>query len=649
MKRSNNLPETYVGLGWPIVPCREKRGPRGDWSSKTLNRPERIATHLGKGGTLGLLLGPGSNLVDVEADGEQAEADVQELFGGEVPITPSWQSRRGKHRLFRYDSRLAESGSSVLHHGAAEIRTGANCKATMSLLPPSEVDGHRRDWLPGCGPEVEPAELPPAVVDKLLTGSKTSAPKAEHNGETIPTGERNQTLFKLASAMRRQGASEGMILSALGAMNQFCQPSLPAGELRDIAASVGKYKPSDSTEAKPTGPVGFLPDPWNKAVSGKALFADVVAFIRRYIVLPEQTAVVVAAWIMAAWAVDSVDHFPHLAVTSPAKRCGKTRLLSVLELLLPKPLFAASISPAALYRVIQQDRPTLLIDEAQSLQRRGSEASEVLRELLCAGINRQARVFRCGGPNGQELEAFPIFCPKAVALIGSLDDVLGDRCISVRMERKQSGENVQPWRSKVAGAEALPLARKLCRWIQDNQGAVEEVYQGIESFPLANDRLAELLLPLQAVVQVADAKMMGTLRDFALGADETDPACESPGIRLLGALREIFLASGKAFLPTGTVIQELIRRTEEPWGRWKGGSSITAHALGDLLRPFRVSSERAADQSCRGYSLSSLEPAWGRYLTPGKASNPSKASGTQGGERPTKPRKRGEKRRKRGK
>jgi hypothetical protein len=132
----------------------------------------------------------------------------------------------------------------------------------------------------------------------------------------------------------------------------------------------------------------------------------VYSFLADYVVLPEPTLLAVSAWTAATYLIDLWDHFPHLAITSPEPRCGKTRLLELLQLVCRLGWLVTNASPAVVYRKIAQDVPTLLLDEAQSLSRRGSEASEVLRELFCAGIGKHATVPRCVGPTHEPTD-FP--------------------------------------------------------------------------------------------------------------------------------------------------------------------------------------------------------------------------------------------------
>src|SRR2546427_1582958 len=98
-----------------------------------------------------------------------------------------------------------------------------------------------------------------------------------------------------------------------------------------------------------------------------------------------------------------------------SKRSAKTTTLTVLGALGPRPLWAASISPAALFWAIERFRPLLLVDEADRLP----EAEE-LRLLLNASHNRaSASVVRTVGDDF-EPRTFSTWGPKALALIGEL-------------------------------------------------------------------------------------------------------------------------------------------------------------------------------------------------------------------------------------
>jgi hypothetical protein len=359
----------------------------------------------------------------------------------------------------------------------------------------------------------------------------------------------------------------------------------------------------------------------------------VYGYLADYIVLPEPALLVVSAWVMASYLAEVWDRFPHLAVTSPAGRCGKTRLLELLQPVGRKAELVVSISPASLYRTIALEMPTLLLDEAQSLNRRGTESTESLYELFCGGISKAATVSRCVGPS-HEPARFPIYCPKIVALIGKLQGVLADRCLPVLMRRKTKEEEVKKHRVREAEAKAKGLAEELARWAQSKKtrGRVKAIYDRLDSFDIDNDRMAELLLPLQAVLLAefgedeANNVPLQILRQYAEGLEEQDHQLEreSPGVKLLLACREMFEEGGLTggpvdFLPTKRLLEMLLKREEEGWKEFNKGQPITREAVARLLSEYDIRpSKEKTSQQVRGYFRVDFKDAWARYLPPAR-------------------------------
>lgn len=340
--------------------------------------------------------------------------------------------------------------------------------------------------------------------------------------------------------------------------------------------------------------------------------------ISDYVVLGEEPVLVLAAWTLAAYLIEDFDRFPHIAVMSPEKRSGKTTLLDVLNRIVPNPRYTSNISPAALYRIIEIDRPTLLIDESQSITGAGAQSSPMIREILNAGINKDAKVTRCGGERYDEIQEFSVYSPKVFAMIGPLDSVLADRCIAIPMERKTKEQQVERYRSRIVKERGSKLTSELKGWVKRNRDRVRKTYDSMEPFEIENDRMAELLVPLQSVLAVAGgAGAMATLKRFAASIDERDrhQDLQSPGVMLLKASREIF-GQERAFLKTSDLIAQLLKRSEEPWARYRHGEPIGPEALASLLRQYKIQSEKNKEGTARGFYKVDFEPAWERYLPP---------------------------------
>ena len=87
-------------MGYAIVPCDEKRAIVSGWNEKRLTPAELRKALEGTKLNIAIALNM-SDVIDVECDSPAAEPNLQKLFGGEIPPTPTWQSKRGNHRLFR--------------------------------------------------------------------------------------------------------------------------------------------------------------------------------------------------------------------------------------------------------------------------------------------------------------------------------------------------------------------------------------------------------------------------------------------------------------------------------------------------------------------------------------------------------------------
>jgi hypothetical protein len=339
----------------------------------------------------------------------------------------------------------------------------------------------------------------------------------------------------------------------------------------------------------------------------------------QYAVLGPGLALVLALWVLAAHLFDVFDAFPYLGITSPTKRCGKTRLAELLELVCPKPRRTVNMSPPSLYRVIEkeQPRPTLLIDEAESLSQR-DERSGAMREVLNAGYRRGQKVTRCR-PNTFEVEEFETYCPKVLVLIGNLPDTLADRCIPIPMRRRPRHKPLARFRRDRALAETTPLREGLPEWAGKNKDAVALYYAG-HDVDFLDDREAELWLPLLAVCSVAAPHRLADLEHIArqVSAAKAQDEPGDLGVRLLDDIRHLFEESGKDRLTTRELLGKLNRLEEAPW-RGLDRSGITARGLANYLRAFEISSQTirlGPDATAKGYLKPSFEDAWERYLPP---------------------------------
>jgi hypothetical protein len=231
--------------GFWVVPCDGKKAVVEEWGKARLTKKQLVAKLKGTRLNIAVALNQ-SALIDLECDSSEAEAALRGWFGGEVPPTPTWKSSRGRHRLFRRPDGLSEKAKFVVD--GVEVRGAARDRGAVSVVPPStHPDGTRYEWLPGLSLyEVEPAALPPEVVERLRAPAPKAAPATDDAPEAgdIPEGKRNDELFRRACALTDLKLPAAVVLKTLLDLNEkLCKPPLPEAEVRAIAASAAKGKP----------------------------------------------------------------------------------------------------------------------------------------------------------------------------------------------------------------------------------------------------------------------------------------------------------------------------------------------------------------------------------------------------------------------
>jgi putative DNA primase/helicase len=120
--------------------------------------------------------------------------------------------------------------------------------------------------------------------------------------------------------------------------------------------------------------------------------------------------------------VNAFTMSPRLAVTSPTKGCGKTTILRFLNQVVRRPKRAGSISPSALFRVVEKFQPTIILDETEKYIEHGSDLHALLNEGHCKG----GTVLRVLGES-LDLREFGVFGAVAFARNGRLPDDLEQR------------------------------------------------------------------------------------------------------------------------------------------------------------------------------------------------------------------------------
>ena len=189
----------------------------------------------------------------------------------------------------------------------------------------------------------------------------------------------------------------------------------------------------------------------------------------------------------ALWDVGS--YFHHLFNCYPypylggVKRSGKTKGLTLHYCLAFNAIFSNNMSTAAIYRLIQNARTTLLIDESEKLAYRGkmSERTLEFRSILLSGYKRGAKAYRIEKTRKEVLQPRPFetYSPKALANIQGLEDVIEDRCKPTILKRSRNPKIINLEVDERSGEHWSELRSELYLLFLVYWREIKEIYDGI--------------------------------------------------------------------------------------------------------------------------------------------------------------------------
>ena len=163
----------------------------------------------------------------------------------------------------------------------------------------------------------------------------------------------------------------------------------------------------------------------------QTLIDDIKAHVKKYLDVSTEFYELGAWYVLLTWVYDSLNTIPYLRALGDYGT-GKSRLLDVLGGVCYKTCtVSGAVTPAPIYRIIEQFKGTLIIDEGDL--RHSDEKNEVITILNC-GFERGKPILRCQKDNPDNLQTFDAFCPKIISSRQPFwDQALESRCITEPM------------------------------------------------------------------------------------------------------------------------------------------------------------------------------------------------------------------------
>jgi hypothetical protein len=362
-----------------------------------------------------------------------------------------------------------------------------------------------------------------------------------------------------------------------------------------------------------------LPSIPRSTATGDLLDAVLAALVRFVLFANEHQGVFCALWVMHTHAFGAAVTTPYVHVRSATRRSGKSRLFEVSNHLVAKPWMVTEASEAVLFRKIEAECPTLLMDEVDATFGKDSEVTQGLRAILNAGYRFDGAVARCVGPSHTPKD-FNVFCPKAFAGIGDLPPTITDRCVPVELRRRGPAERrPERFHQRTSPPELTPIRDRCAEWAESFTQVLDEARPTLP--PSLNDRAQDIWEPLLAIAELAGEEWTAQAHAAAValsGAEEDDDLA----IVLLRCCHDAFAAEAADAVPTARLLALLVARDDgTPFAGWWGKDVDDAKLKGPaarlarLLKPHGITPRQVWHRGAntRGYERASFESVWERY------------------------------------
>jgi hypothetical protein len=333
-------------------------------------------------------------------------------------------------------------------------------------------------------------------------------------------------------------------------------------------------------------------------VDAARLVDELEAFFADRAHLSQGSALVLSYFALNTWTFKLFDTVPYLLLESAVPGCGKSTVIRLLDTIACRSRKASSLSEAVMFRLIDGEAPTLLIDEAETIDGR-SERAEALRAIAHEGYKHGGQVPRCEG-EGHEVRWFDVYCPKTFAAIGGLTGALLDRCIVIHMEKAPKSSVRKSTRHRALHRDGRRLVVQLEAYAIQSSDALSRLYEAEPDcgyWPSITDREAELWGPLLIHARLAgpdaEYKLLAAVDKFS--EDKADiKSADSKIAQAIALLDAISKHPDTTFTP-GDLVPRLAQ--SEAWGRTlaeaKGRDDDSvrvtqAAKVGYFLRNFRL-------------------------------------------------------------
>jgi hypothetical protein len=296
---------------------------------------------------------------------------------------------------------------------------------------------------------------------------------------------------------------------------------------------------------------------------------EIYDYVGRFVLFPDDASRVAhTLWIAHTYFIgsDAIYTTPRLLILSPERRCGKTRLLELTALLVKNQSVLYDPTPSALFTSIELQKPTLLIDEVDSIYADKKESGSITG-IINAGFQHGGIVSRVEMVPERHIAKFNVFAPMLLAGIdrSSIPDTVEDRSIIITLQRKPKSD-IRKFRPRREKHIMDDLRKRLEQWATSTivQSKLNSMTDPM--FPDGmNDREEDKWESLFIVADIADVTDVSgvservwskLVREAAVKSTKKQAGWEkaSDNEMILSHVRKVFEALGQDIIQTSILL-----------------------------------------------------------------------------------------------
>lgn len=190
------------------------------------------------------------------------------------------------------------------------------------------------------------------------------------------------------------------------------------------------YKPLIGEELQKN--VVLLPTHPHTYIDIEELLQKIQQHIHKYCDVTEEFEKLASYYVLISYVYDQFTEIPYLSMMGDIGT-GKTRVRDVIGMICYKPIITnGGASPAALYRITEKWKGTVLIDEADIKD--SDEQNDIIKYFNC-GYQRNSPVMKCDKNDPNKIQFFNPYCPKIITRRQPFEDKATEsRCINEIMQ-----------------------------------------------------------------------------------------------------------------------------------------------------------------------------------------------------------------------